>query len=172
MAQGTCDGAPVLGKHNRWTRGPSTQPPSSLPQGHQAAERGPTNPQPTQRPLAVRRPQRGVAQPHHVLLDPGGLGPHLLRCVGGRALQARHQQAGHRGPRGRGKGSQPDAPAMAPGRPARARATHRAPILVCPSHLRPQRRLTAQGGLGGIPGHRPTEHIPGPQPRPAHSRRS
>ena len=81
-------------------------------------------------------------------------------------------EAGHGGPRGRGEGSQPDAPAMAPGRPARARATHRAPFLVCPSHLPAQRRPTAQGGLGGVPGHRPTEHAPWPQPRPAHSRRS
>ena len=53
----------------------------------------------------------------------------------------------------------------------RAMATHRAPFLVCPSHLPPQRCPTTQGGLGGVPGHRPTEHARGPQPRPAHSRR-
>ena len=45
------------------------------------------------------------------------------------------------------------------------------PFLVCRSHLPPQRRPTTQGGLGSVPGHRPTEHAPGPQPPPAHSRR-
>ena len=35
-------------------------------------------PQPPGRPVALSRPQRGVAQPHRVLLDPGGLGPHLF----------------------------------------------------------------------------------------------
>ena len=30
------------------------------------------------RPVALHRPQRGVAQPHRILLDPGGLGTHLL----------------------------------------------------------------------------------------------
>ena len=66
MAQGTCEGAQVLRKHDRWGRGLTTRPPSGPPQRHQGAKRGPTDPQ----------------QP---------LGPHLLRCVGGRALQARHQ---------------------------------------------------------------------------------
>ena len=29
-------------------------------------------------PDVLQRPQRGVAQPHRILLDPGGLGTHLL----------------------------------------------------------------------------------------------
>ena len=37
-----------------------------------------------------------MAQPHRVVLDPGGLGPHLLRCVGGRALQARQKRRSRR----------------------------------------------------------------------------
>ena len=37
--------------------------------------------------MALRRPQRGVAQPHRVLPDPGGLGPHLFRRVRGRTCK-------------------------------------------------------------------------------------
>ena len=40
----------------------------------------------------------------------------------------------------------------------RAKATRQAPVLVRPRHLAPQLRPTAQGGLGGVPGHRPAEH--------------
>ena len=39
---------------------------------------------------------------------------------------------------------------MALGQPAPAQITHRAPILVCPGHLQPQRRNAAKGGLGGV----------------------
>ena len=82
------------------------------------------------------------------------------------------RHADHERATGCGEGGRPDAPAVAPGRPARAAAVRRAPVLVCPSHLPPQRHPTAQGELGGVPGHCPAEHTPGPQPRPAHSRRS
>ena len=83
MAQGTCDGTPVLGKHNRWSGDPAARPPGDQPRRHQGAERGPTDPQPPRRPLALCRPQSGVAQPRRVLLDPRGLGPHLFRRVRG-----------------------------------------------------------------------------------------
>ena len=46
VAPGICDGAPVLGKHGCWSRGPTTRPPSGPPRRHQGAERGPTDPQP------------------------------------------------------------------------------------------------------------------------------
>ena len=98
MAQGTCDGALVLGRHDRWSRGPAVRPPSGAPLRHKGAERGQTHTEPRRRPVAVRRPQRGVAQPHRVLLDPGGLGPHLLRCVRLRALQAGNQRRSRRRP--------------------------------------------------------------------------
>ena len=78
VAQGTCDGTSVLGKHDHRSGDPAARPPSDQPRRHQGAERGPTDPQPPQRPVALRRPQRGVAQPHRILLDPGGLGTHLL----------------------------------------------------------------------------------------------
>ena len=51
---------------------------------------------------------------------------------------ARRSRANHGGPRGRSEGGQPDAPEVAPGRPVRAGATRRAPVLVRPSHLAPQ----------------------------------
>ena len=98
VAQGTCDGTPVLGKHDRWSRNRTARPPGDPPRRHQGAGRGPTDPQPPRRPVALRRPQRGVAQPQRVLLDPGGLGPHLFRCVGGRTLQTRHQRRSRRRP--------------------------------------------------------------------------
>ena len=84
---------------------------------------------------------------------------------------ARGSRAGHGGPCGRGKGGQPDATAMASGQPARARARHQTPILVCPGHLPQRRRATAQGGLGAVQGHCLAEHAAGSQPRPAHHRR-
>ena len=58
----------------------------------------PSDPQPPRRPLALRRPKRGVDQPYRVLLHPGGLGPHLFRCVGGRTLQTCHQRRSRRRP--------------------------------------------------------------------------
>ena len=78
VAQGTCDGATVLGKHGRRSGDPAARPPGDQPRRHQGAERGPTDPRPPRRPVALHRPQRGVAQPHRILLDPGGLGTHLL----------------------------------------------------------------------------------------------
>ena len=78
VAQGTCDGATVQGKHGRRSGDPAARPPGDQPRRHQGAERGPTDPQPPRRPVALHRPQRGVAQPHRILLDPGGLGTHLL----------------------------------------------------------------------------------------------
>ena len=63
MAQGTCDGSPVLGKHDGWSINPTARPPGNPPRRHQGAERGPTDPQPSRRPVALRRPLRGVAQP-------------------------------------------------------------------------------------------------------------
>ena len=113
-----------------------------------------------------------AASPPPTIRRPAAVGPYGRRRSHPPPPRTRRSRAGNEGPRGGGEGSQPDAPAIAPGRPARARTTHRAPFLVCPSHLPPQRRPTTQGGLGGVPGHRPTEHAPGPQPRPAHSRRS
>ena len=89
---------PVLGKHDRRSRNPAARPPGDQPRRHQGAERGPTDPQPPRRLVALRRPQRRVAQPHRVLLDPGGLGPHLFRRVGGRTLQTRHQRCSRRRP--------------------------------------------------------------------------
>ena len=53
-------------------------------------------------------------------------------------LAAHRSRADHGGPRGRSEGGQPDAPAVAPARPVRETATHRAPVLVRPSHLAPQ----------------------------------
>ena len=98
MGQGTCEGTPVLGKHDRWSRNLTARPPGDPPRQHQGAERGPTDPQPPRRPVALRRPQRGVAQLNRVLLDPGGLGPHLLGCIGGPTLQTRHQRRSRRRP--------------------------------------------------------------------------
>ena len=98
MAQGTCDGTSVLGKHDHLSRDPAARPPSDQPRRHQRAERGPTDPQPPRRPVAFRRPQRGVAQPHRVLPDPGGLGSRLFRRVRGRTLQTRHQRRSRRRP--------------------------------------------------------------------------
>ena len=72
--------------------------PAISPWRHQGAELGPTDPQPPRRPVALRRPQRGVAQPHKVLLDPGGLGPHLFRRFRGQTLQTRHQRRSRRRP--------------------------------------------------------------------------
>ena len=113
----------------------------------------------------------GVAPPAPPeIRRPQAMGPHGGRRGHSPPPAARGSQAGHGGPRGRGEGIQPDAPAMALGWPACARAAHRAPMLVYPSHLPPQQRLNAQIGLAGVPGHRPTEHAPGLQPRPAHSR--
>ena len=40
----------------------------------------------------------GVAQPHRILLDPGGLGPHLFRHIRGRTLQTRYQRRSRRRP--------------------------------------------------------------------------
>ena len=74
----TRDGATVLGKHGCRSGDPAARPPGDQPRRHQGAERGPTDPQPPRRPVALCRPQRGVAQPHRILLDPGGLGTHLL----------------------------------------------------------------------------------------------
>ena len=98
MAQGTFDGTSVLGKHDRRSGDPAARPSGDQPRRHQGAERGPTDPQPCRRPVALRRPQRSVAQPHRVLLDPGGLGPHLFRRVRGRTLQTRHQRRSGRRP--------------------------------------------------------------------------
>ena len=56
------------------------------------------DPGPPRRAVALCLPQRGLAQPGRVLLDPRGLGPHLLRRVGGRTLQARHQCCSRRVP--------------------------------------------------------------------------
>ena len=64
--------------HGRRSGDPAARPPGDQPGRHQGAERGPTDPQPPRRPVALRPPQRGVAQPHRILLDPGGLGTHLL----------------------------------------------------------------------------------------------
>ena len=86
LAQGTCDGTLVLGNHDRRSRDPAARLPGDQPWRQQGAERGPTDPQPPRRPVTLHRPQRGVAQPHRVLLDPGGLGPHLFRRVRGRTL--------------------------------------------------------------------------------------
>ena len=83
MAQGTCDGATVLGKHGRRTGDPAARPPGDQPRRHQGAERGPTDPQPPRRPVALHRPQRGVARPHRILLDPGGLGHTSSDASGG-----------------------------------------------------------------------------------------
>ena len=98
VAQGTCDGTSVLGKHDGRGGDPAARPPGDQPRRHQGAERGPTDPKPPRRPVALRRPQRGVAQPHRVLLDPGGLGPHLFRRVRGRTVQTRHQRRYRRRP--------------------------------------------------------------------------
>ena len=46
MAQGTCDGALVLGNHDHGSRGPTTRPPGGTPRRHQGAGRGQTDPQP------------------------------------------------------------------------------------------------------------------------------
>ena len=85
MAQGTCDGTSVLGKHDRPSGDPAARPSGDQPRRHQGAERGPTDPQPPRRPVALRRPQRGVAQPHgyycipeawgHTSSDASGGGP-------------------------------------------------------------------------------------------------
>ena len=185
VAQGTCDGTSVLGRHDRRSGDPAARPPGNQPRRHQAAERGPTDPQPPRRPVALRRPKAGWLSPTgyywipeawgHTSSDASGGGPckHATSVTlaadltrtwavaisgtvpdgeevaaslpphGGRRSHhpppaARRSRADHGGSRGRSEGGQPDAPAVAPRQPVRARATRRSPVLVRPSHFAPQ----------------------------------
>ena len=143
--------------------------------------------------VALFRPQHGVEQPHWILFDLRGLGPHARHATSvalaadlahtwvfaipgmvpdrqgvpppppairrpkavGRGnsppAAARRPQADHRGPCGNGRGSQPDAPELAPGQPTRARSAHRDPA--------------------ASEKHHPAEQASRPRPRKVHCRR-
>ena len=91
MASGAHNCAPVLGKQSRRGGGQTPQPPDGASRQKAGPWRGSSDPHPQQRPVALCSPERGVAQPDRVLLDPKSLGPHVLQCVKGQAVQARHR---------------------------------------------------------------------------------